>query len=504
MRTRFLAAGAALCVLGMTGCNNETDATAQGGKQVMMTMETSGPQTRADYNDDGSTMRFSWNSGDKISVVVNGTTDNGNCSLTTAEAGKSVPFTGGVTAWGSTTKDIYAFYPYSSTPYIVTGGDNSQTASATLTLPNPQEYLVDGPITNSFMVGVGKANASGTAISAWASMKQVMSIIKLNITNAPGLVTGVKLKCSEALFPTQANVTLSTAAISSGVSKTDILSMNVTDVVDSSKAVSFAMFPVDLSGKKFQVEVTFAGGETKTIEKNGINFVRNMHYVMAFDAKIEPKTITWAAGNLIADGANGAKIGRPTDCGLYFQFGSLVGWAGGATGDGTGVAIQRDAPLLKLTPTNFDVAGKAWGSTKKTWQSTTSGVPFTASGSDNEKAGVGDPCRYYLGGTWRLPTRDEYIALFKDNGYPSSGPWRWNATTRSAVHDNGLTFTACGIYTEDGYYDNEDFISYSWSSSIYPGNNRQGAALGFTSAGIHPENSLERTYGVNVRCVQEN
>ena len=294
MKTKLFAAGAALCMLGMTGCNKDMmeDTNVQVGQQITMDMQAFGPQTRADYTDDGSTMNFSWSDGDAISVVVNSVAGNGNCRLTTSTAGKSVPFSGKVVGWAEGDKTIYAFYPYNSTPYTVTGGDNPATATTLLTLPNPQMYTVGGAIGNSFMVGAGAATATNTTINALASMKQVMSIVNLNITKAPGKVKGVKLSCTEAVFPTTATVTLSTAEVLASGTLANELSMTVTDnTTEATKVVSFAMFPADLSAKKIRIEITFEGGKSKIIEKDGTKFLRNTHYVMGFDGTPKPEPV---------------------------------------------------------------------------------------------------------------------------------------------------------------------------------------------------------------------
>ncbi|MBY2899588.1 hypothetical protein AE938_12095 [Bacteroides fragilis] len=319
MKTKLFAAGAALCMLGMTGCNKDMmeDTNVQVSQQITMDMQASGPQTRADYTDDGSKMNFSWSDGDAISVVVNSVAGNENCRLITSTAGKSVPFSGKVVGWGEGDKTIYAFYPYNSTPYNVTGGDNPATATTLLTLPNPQMYTVGGAINNSFMVGAGAATATNKTANALASMKQVMSIVNLNITKAPGKVKGVKLSCTEAVFPTTATVTLSTAEVSASGTLANELSMTVTDsTTGTTKAVSFAMFPADLSAKKIRIEVTFEGGKSKIIEKSGTKFLRNMHYVMEFDGAPKPEPVGDVV--LFADGVS-------LESGWYDQNKSFVG-----------------------------------------------------------------------------------------------------------------------------------------------------------------------------------
>ena len=491
MKTIFLAAGAALCLLSVTSCSNDgiENPDLQSGPKVLMTMQTTGPSTRADYTDAGTSMAFSWRSGDEMSVVVSGVAGNDNCQLTSNSDGKSVPFSGSVTGF-SGTQNIYAFYPYSSHGYTVTGSSTPSTATAALTLPNPQSYTVNGALSNSFMVGVGTATASGTAIDASASLKQVMSIIRLNISNAPAKVIGVKLRLAEALFPTTATVRLSDATISNPGSFANKLSMAVTDgTAGTSKDVSLAMFPVDLTGKTISVEVTFEGGLIKSIDKPGLAFVANKFYVISFDGSnavaanyIEPdgfgRGLEWAVGNLVADGA-GARIGSSTDNGLYFQFGSLVGWS------------DTGAPTVAISPSGY--------SGPTTWTPNWTGDPTT----EDVSTGTGDACTYYLGNGWRLPTNDEYSSLFNHTTSGWAGTIGWSWSSASAVHTSGLRFPASGyrLYT-DGSLAYTGANGYCWSSS--PNNASNGYTLYFGSSNVRPSYNGFRAVGYPVRCVRAN
>ncbi len=205
------------------------------------------------------------------------------------------------------------------------------------------------------------------------------------------------------------------------------------------------------------------------------------------------KTIVWAVGNLVADGVNGAKIGAPTDNGLYFQFGSLIGWIDSDTSD----------PTIAVKPAAFN-GNEGWTETGKIWQGTEGTVPFTVtgSGSADEKAGIGDPCRYYLKGTWRLPTKDEYEKLFDKNGYPSTGPWKWGNSSATNNMLN-LTFPASGFRSSsDGSLDRVGTYGHYWSAS--PISASYGSFLYFYDTFLNPDSEYNRVYGMPVRCVQEN
>lgn len=292
MKTMLWATTIALGALCMTGCSNDddTDAAPTPGtpQLVTMTMQTvPEPQTRAGYTDNGSEMLFSWHSGDKISVEVDGVDANKNCELTTTKAEKSAPFNGTVTNFDGE-KTIYAIYPYSAAGYTVTDG------KVTLTLPNPQEYSVGGPLTNCYLVGKGTATSAASGIDASVSMKQVMSFIKLNITNAPAGVTGVKMTDSNGVESLQTEITVEVATgKQSGIyTKRGVveLTMDVTDPTGTAdKEIYFAILPQDKSAGFFTITVTFDDGSVKTIPaKKGLQFQRNMHYVVDVDAAPAP------------------------------------------------------------------------------------------------------------------------------------------------------------------------------------------------------------------------
>lgn len=162
-----------------------------------------------------------------------------------------------------------------------------------------------------------------------------------------------------------------------------------------------------------QVEPVFEGynflGWTKNSDGSGVVFQPNTLYNTVFSAKDKlyakwvPKPVLkpyiyvggayWAVGNLVADGENAAKIGTSTARGLMFKFGSLIGF-------------DRSSLAVALKPTDCSIASPNIEDKGGNGYTGTGNIP-----ADNFQAGVGDPCRYYLNGTWRLPTKSEYDAL---------------------------------------------------------------------------------------------
>lgn len=212
---------------------------------------------------------------------------------------------------------------------------------------------------------------------------------------------------------------------------------------------------------------------------------------------IEVKGIKVAVGNLIADGHNGAKIGAPTDGGLYFQFGSLIGWSGSKNTDGTGIDANGTATASAVvTPEGYT------GSSVATWTDVSWTGEDTLPSTDDNTTGIGDPCRYYLKGTWRLPTVDEYKTLFNNvtsGKWADSGGWSW--TNSSASHTAGLKFPASGCRDgSDGSLDSVGSYGYCWSAS--PDDSDYGYSLFFNSSYVTPSTSPDRADGLAVRCVQ--
>ena len=294
----------------------------------------------------------------------------------------------------------------------------------------------------------------------------------------------------------------------------------------------------------------------------------------------------WAKGNLVAtsstaSGLNGVKVGAPFDGGLYFQFGSLIGWKGGSQANGgTGVGPVDEA--AKLTDnTRAWVGAFSWASDAMVWptpftngpsgigslwpQNRTDNLyyfglqdaPYSSIGqklsdfagfTDGTLVGptsaVGDPCRYYLGAAWRLPTAEEYGDLFR-NVYPNGtvgGTWSgtgrvwgtlnpWSSAlwaiasytddvnsvsagrgiyantqkttaAQAATDPTALFFPAAGYRNPSvGSFGNAGRLGYNWSGSVYSA--ADGLRFGFNYINLAPQIANPRSSGYPIRCVAE-
>lgn len=212
--------------------------------------------------------------------------------------------------------------------------------------------------------------------------------------------------------------------------------------------------------------------------------------------------VDWATGNLVFDGKFGCKIGQPTDKGLFFQFGSLVGWDEGAT-------LSAKAYPSGITP--------AWNSNYYN-AATTTGEIFNLLAQDNATAtpGQGDACRYYLGNGWRLPTAIELASISGKSGasaiawagngvtgqYNTSPAGAWfgslfankNILTSLYTPASGQRAAAAGALSEanaSGYYSSSTVTAAATASR-----------LKFDASGVTPALPLDRKVGASIRCVK--
>lgn len=218
--------------------------------------------------------------------------------------------------------------------------------------------------------------------------------------------------------------------------------------------------------------------------------------------------LRWARGHLVATGAPGAaglggcKIGGPGDAGVNFQFGSLIGWKNGAFsngGNGVGIApvdwhgrfwggaiatqwpgftteayvwpTEIGGDIIKITnwPSLsdhklnwfFDYYLPPWDQSGRSISGFD--VPFTGdkgggtlSTGRYAKFGVGDPCAYYLGGGWRMPTQEEYNALL--GNVPAGTAYSVSATPNVWWGDVNLGVGA-GALVGFGVWDSQDYVN---------------------------------------------
>jgi hypothetical protein len=260
---------------------------------------------------------------------------------------------------------------------------------------------------------------------------------------------------------------------------------------------------------------------------------------MTRDGQID--RITW-------DAATGryALTTDPTDAGLFFKFGSVVGIY---TANG---AVQTLPPAAGTDTDTFDAGDIAWNPTDvTTWATvpvygatdfalaTNTVTPPLYHNIANVKAGKGDPCRLVGldlakikataagdlanadidNGTWRLPTNDEN-KLF--SGYEATTP---NTTANYyTTHDGSAIGSPAGViggmfpntttgslatflpFTGNrnmnaGTLNSQLTDGYYWTS--IPGSTTDGGIIYFNANNVNPARDIQYSYGFSVRCVRQ-
>lgn len=187
--------------------------------------------------------------------------------------------------------------------------------------------------------------------------------------------------------------------------------------------------------------------------------------------------VKWAVGNLVRQDVNSCTIGSSTEAGLYFKWGALSGYD--ATNPDCAVK-----PNAYVSVTGFTGSPSA----------------NTVIGNDLPAEGTGDPCRYYLGETWRLPTKSEYEGL-------GLADYEWTVEGETGGVKTGaakeLFFPLNGLR----YHGSDDPVQYKatngyyWTSVFMGDPNAYG--LFFQKNNKPYVGNGHRENGCAVRCVQE-
>ena len=114
-----------------------------------------------------------------------------------------------------------------------------------------------------------------------------------------------------------------------------------------------------------------------------------------------------------------------------------------------------------------------------------------------------DMARANMGGSWRLPTKEEFQELYDNCTWTwttSNGVNGYRITSKVAGYtSNSIFIPAVGLYYGTEFY-NEGSGGRYWSSSFYSATDAY--RLRFDSSGVNPQSHDGRFYGFSVRAVQ--
>ena len=463
--------------------------------QVVADATAGDPETRIGYSESGNRMNYTWGefNTERFSVFVPGSNQKHDFSLKGGAHSRKGRFEGQIPEGSTTT---YAVYPgLNANPVALTAITHDLSNQRLCSTP-------DALSGNTKHLMWTTADASQGELNYQFSHKVSMLKLELNFPEPAPRIKSVSILGAH----NKANLNLTNGILSyEDAGKGPISAIDSTGIalVDNVLTAYVHLFPEDLSSDMLTIIVSTDGGFAYTSgEFSGrlLNpgTVYRLRKDMLKSNYILINNIKWANGNLIADGDNGMKIGTPRDGGLFFQFGSLVGWSGGKYGDGTGT----------ITSTSLYVRVKPEACSISTWNSSWIGDAT----SDVPETGKGDPCRYYLGAPWRLPNREEFKALFGqglyDEPYIHWGPaaasrgWILEGTfTKYASHISGLKFDLMGQrLASSGVHVNNGTYGFCWSSNdSYP----SAVLMLIGREYILPSAGGDMADGYPIRCVRE-
>jgi len=461
-------------------------------------------QTKVGYDRNGSAGAFKWSNGDAFSFFSynsSGAQANNNRSFSTTSTTALGTFQGEATTWDGT-QNVYAVYPYTSSSYTVSAPADLTNATATFTLPNPQTYTVGGSLNNAFMVAATNTTAGNVSMS----FKQVMSIIKFDITNVPSgeTVTGVSLDILSDFLALSGTAKMADATLSAKSSYTDYHKVNVTGATAGAPTtVQMVLFPVDISNYNVNI-IVYTNAQTYAFTKRATNFERNERTSVTLDLSSE-STLTYPETSTAFDSKavriNGVwwsplnlGVTQAGPYGLYHQWGRSQGVMPSATM----VAGPTSYPQYNyFYMTNQPTIDWFYGNMYGTWDN----MAYTF--NDNTTwAPIGNPCPR----GWRVCSTSELTVLMTNmssftsagGGYP--GKWYSGSTTYSENVPR-VFLVASPTFTYYGYWDSS-LNGWYWTNE----RGQSGYAnAGHVSQTSYPGEIAAKPWasGLSVRCVKK-
>ncbi len=349
----------------MLGCNKEKFANVdkvpvQEGKKLSFTATIAAPtETKTTYTEDGTSIRVTWKVNDQIVLVHNGVKDV--ATVTAVDGSGKATIKADITGSPSDNDDVYLAYPadavYSATPY-----------SPFPFTPNPDiiekvKKYQDGTLEYiqnylDLRMGSGKLAVSGDAVTLKESVKvpSLICIWKLTLQD----------ESSNALSATKLtfkNNTYTQAKATSAAKSVYYLCVVPSFIPDASGTFSF--------------EAT-VGSDTYTFSKTGLSLTAGKYYQSTVKMKKVLSLTSPAVGQVIgSDGKNyAASASLPSGVTKV----AMIAYVSGA--NGLAIALADEGSL-------------DWATAKTT-------------------AAAHTPA--FTGGTWKLPSKDDWTNMFNANG----------------------------------------------------------------------------------------
>ena len=405
--------------------------------------------TRSSVSITESGADFIWSENDTVGIFPN-TGSQAEFAMSQGAGTHTATFTGG--GWALKSSATYvAYYPYNfynrdlkNIPVSYEG--QTQNGNASTTHIGAYDFMA-----------ASVSTPENGAVSF--DMQHLGCLVQLTVDlDEAATINEVSIKYGEensGEFITKGYIDLSsqTPAIqaSSQEDKSNVINValeNLTVTAEEAATVYFMMAPINLEGKTIDVTVAMDGGDTKTYQTAGKNYIAGKAYAISVTDNAEKPAYTMVdlglpSGTLWADRNVGAD--SPEDYGDYFAWGETE------PKETYNLITYKWCQGSETTMTKYCIDSNYGTVDNKTVLDLEDDAAFVNMGTD-----------------WRMPTEDEMNELFNwcswtwttqngTNGYIVTGP-----------NDNSIFLPAAG-YRAGSNKDHADLKGHYWSASLGEG-----------------------------------
>lgn len=478
-------------------------------------------------------IRLTWENNDKV-YTYDATQKLGDLTVTPVEGGSSATLSGNLTNTPATgtTKITLVYCNTASTAPEITSNTITFDLSAQAVAANP--FVVYATLDYT----AGQTSITGKIVP-FNFATSLMRVTVTGITDAvidKATVSGVNTACQLTVnadaAPAVAGITSGSISRATGFTRSDgraVFNVSVAAEATTNDSRKLSIEQGTLKyGSKLMSQAIAAGQSIISVyaltEQLGSRGTINGHdYVYVAGKK-------WATQNL-AITTSGNKEWKPGGLtvtvpgsssknvvvGDYFQWGAYPGYCGNAEGADKGLLIYSSFTNTQCGDSESKFTFKKdSGSTDYNF-STSSISPYYSSSSytrynNSDKAHrpnldiSDDVARTLWGGTWRMPTSDEFKAMkdatnwkWEDNGYYVTKSGEDLADDKS----NALLFFPAAGRGFNGSFFYEGTYGHYWSSTLYSLDTEKAYDLDFYSGYVYPQIFRTRYDGCSVRPLSD-
>ncbi|MCQ2171897.1 MAG: DUF1566 domain-containing protein [Bacteroidales bacterium] len=474
-------------------------------------------------------IRLTWENTDKV-YAYDATQKIGELTVIPVEGNLSAKLSGDISAPAANTTKITLVYCTGTTPTMT---DNKLSFDLSTQAVEANPFVVYATL--DYTTGLTSITDKIVPFNFATSLMRVTvtGLANKDITNAT--VSGVNTKCELTVNadsePDIAGTTPGTITrAADGITKSDdgraVFNVSVAaEAENTNRKLTIKqgdlIYGSDLMSGEIAAGTSIISVYALTEQTGSRGKINGHDYVYVAGKK-------WATQNLaISDSGKGAWLsakvpGTTTDVvvGDYFQWGVYPNHTTAANGD-QGLLTYTSFANMQCGGTEDKFEFKTGNKFDSKNTAPYGGSAYTkyvdADKSYRPNLDISDDVAHTLwGGSWRMPTSDEFKALkdvtywnWEDVGYyvyaPQSGDAgkKNNETSNTYNKSDALLFFPAAGYGNNGLLSKAGTNGYYWSSTLYSGSTDNAYYLSFRSGNVSPQSNYSRYDGFSVRPLSD-